>query len=106
MAWIDRVRNIAAQAEAQRDRQTATRTIDPWEVELAPLAGEPCGATERVTTQAAFDHLGLRRKDRDPGAARRLSRAMRQLGWENTRWRPQAGTYQRLRGFVRAYRTT
>jgi len=57
---------------------------------------------ERVPTYAAFEHLGLRRRERTSAAARRLARAMRQLGWQPTRFRVAPGSYQRVRGFQRA----
>jgi hypothetical protein len=59
-----------------------------------------------VPTYVAFEHLGMRGAERRSGAARRLARAMRQLGWQTTRFQLSPGSYQRVRGFQRPQAAT
>jgi hypothetical protein len=56
---------------------------------------------ERVPSFIVFDHVGLRRTERHSGAARRVVRAMRHLGWQRTRFQVKSGSFQRVRGFQR-----
>ena len=73
------------------------------EAKLAELTGElHDDGYERVPTYVAFEHLGVRGSERRSGAARRLARAMRQLGWKTARFQLTPGSYQRVRGFHRA----
>jgi hypothetical protein len=65
------------------------------------VKGEFHAGNERLSTQAVFDHLGVRRRARNTAATRRLSRTMRQLGWTASRWRSSAAAGQRIRGFIR-----
>jgi hypothetical protein len=75
---------------------------DPWEERLKDLTGELHNdGHHRVATFVVFEHLGVRGADRRSGSARRLARAMRQLGWEPARFPLTPGSYQRVRGFQR-----
>jgi hypothetical protein len=100
-SWQQQLRQMKADLEA-RHRAPPPRVPDPWEVKLAELTGEVHrDGNERLATFLAFEYLELHGGERRSGAARRLSRAMRQLGWEPARFQLSPGSYQRVRGFVR-----
>ena len=104
MSWLARLRLIKDEIDArQRTPAPPPRVPDPWEARLADLNGDVDNdGYERIATYLAFDHLGLRRCERSSGTARRLARAMRQIGWQTARFRVAPGSYQRVRGFQRA----
>jgi hypothetical protein len=103
ISWQEQLRRIKADLEARhRSPLPPPRVPNSWEARLAYLRGElHADGYERVPTHGAFDRLGLRRSERTSDAARRLARAMRQLGWESARFQPTPGSYQRVRGFIR-----
>ena len=102
-SWQQQLRLQVAEIKAAHESATPPpRVADPWETRLADLAGElHDDGYERVPTCVAFEHLNVRRSERASGAARRLARAMRRLGWQKARFRVAPGSYQRVRGFVR-----
>ena len=86
---------------AQERAEPKPRLPDPWETRLTDLKARVNDGHERVPAFVAFDHLELRRSERHSGAARRLVRAMRHLGWERARFQLTSGSFQRVRGFQR-----
>src|SRR5688500_14550197 len=98
-SWTERIRLIKEEARATYP-PPPERIVDSWEAILTTLEGEVHDGYARIPTHVVFDHLGLRRSERNSGSARRLAKAMRALGWETSRFRPVPGTHQRVRGFV------
>src|SRR4051812_17697397 len=97
-SWQEQLRKqVAAIRAAAQATAAAPRVPDPWEALLVDLkGGMRDGGFERVATCITFEHLGLTRSERTSGAARRLARAMRQLGWLTTRFQLSPGSYQRV----------
>src|SRR3954466_8841981 len=91
-----RLRLIREQLQAaSRSSTRSPPPIDDWEPRLAYLNGELHeNGSERISTYQVFDYLGLRRSDRTSGAARRVARVMRRLGWRATRFAPVRGSFQ------------
>jgi hypothetical protein len=105
-SWTEMLRQVREEVlAAQKAAEPTPRRPDPWEIPLAGIHGEIYGDQERLSTEAAFSHLNVKRSKRNSAAARRLARAMRHLGWDRARWRP-TGTGQKIRGFVRIYAPT
>ena len=100
-SWQEQLRQMKAALEA-RHRAPPPRVPDPWEVKLAELTGEVHDDGYRLAAYVVFEYLGLHGAERHSGKARRLARAMRQLGWEPARFQLVPGSYQRVRGFQRS----
>jgi hypothetical protein len=101
-SWHEKLRSIAADTRTAHQRvEPKPRPADPWEARLTDLKGEVSDGHERVPSFIVFDHLGLRQTERHSGAARRVVRAMRHLGWQRTRFQVKSGSFQRVRGFQR-----
>jgi hypothetical protein len=100
LSWHEKLRQAQARAAHQRI-EPKPRLPDPWEARLTDLKGEVSEGHERVPSFIVFNHLGLRRSERHSGAARRVVRAMRHLGWQRTRFQVGSGSFQRVRGFQR-----
>jgi hypothetical protein len=106
-SWSEQLRRAKEEIDAKRQDETPPpRVPDPWEAVLASVKGETHQDQERIATSAAFDHLGLKRFARSSAAARRLARAMMQLGWKPGRWRPAHRPHQKVRGFMRLARAS
>lgn len=89
---------LHAQVEAH------SRETDPWWLPLERLQGKTgADGIERITTQAAFDALGIPQRDRRTGACRRLARVMTELGWTAVRVRglTRGGYLEQVRGYCR-----
>jgi hypothetical protein len=96
MSLIGRLR--AAEAEV------TARNSDPWVVRLERLRGKVGDdGVERIATQALFDHLEVRQRNRGAGACRRLAQVMRELGWSPVRVRDltRGGYLENVRGYCR-----
>ena len=101
-SWQEKLRRVSMDVRTAQERaEPKPRLPDPWETRLSDLKGRVNDGHERVPAFVAFDHLELRRSERHSGAARRLVRAMRHLGWERTRFQVTSGSFQRVRGFQR-----
>jgi hypothetical protein len=102
LCWEERLRQSALEARTAQERaEPKPDRADPWEARLADLKGEVNDAHERVPSFVVFDHLGLGRSERHSGAARRVVRAMRHLGWQRARFQVRSGCFQRVPGFQR-----
>ena len=107
LSFVGLLRHLKAEVRAARAREAAPPRIpDPWEARLADLQGEVRDEVEYIASHAVFDRLEVRRRERTSGAARRLARVMRQLGWQSARFQFAPGSYQRVRGFQRAAQPT
>ena len=96
MSLIGRLR--AAEAEV------TARNSDPWIVRLERLRGKVGDdGVERISTQALFDYLEVRQRNRRAGACRRLAQVMRALGWTAVRVRDltRGGYLENVRGYCR-----
>jgi hypothetical protein len=90
------------------------RVVDPWaqilSERLNPARGHTQGyltrpetltdGTRRITSVNVATSLGLDPKDCTPATHRRITSAMRSLGWEPARWYPQDQSYK-VRGFIK-----
>jgi hypothetical protein len=86
-SWWEELQEAKAEAEAEN--------AEPWRVRLERLRGKVGDdGIERITTQAVFDILEIPQRSRGAGACRRLSAAMRDLGWApvHVRWLQRAGS--------------
>jgi hypothetical protein len=84
--------------------EESSRQRDPWLLPLERLQGNTgADGIERVTTQAAFDVLGVPQRDRRTGACRRLAKVMTGLGWTAVRVRglTRGGYLEQVRGYCR-----
>jgi hypothetical protein len=89
------------QAEIAKPR--AARA-DPWSQALRGVRGVVGDdGIERVPTQRLFDLLEVRQRARTAGAARRLAKVMRDLGWTAVRVRDltRGGYKENVRGYCR-----
>jgi hypothetical protein len=79
------------------------RAADPWCVTLERLRGDVGGdGVERISTQSAFDVLGIARQTRGSPACKRLARIMSELGWKPVIVRDARGRYREaVRGYCR-----
>ncbi len=87
-----------AKAKAQAEN------AEPWRVRLERVRGKVGDdGIERITTQAVFDILEIPQRSRGAGACRRLSAAMRDLGWAPVRVRDLTGGgyKEQVRGYCR-----
>jgi hypothetical protein len=101
LSWVERLHHVREEVlAAHKAAEPPPRKPDPWELQLAEIQGELHEGLERVSTEAVFDSLNIKRSKRNSAAARRLAAAMRHLGWERARWRP-GDTPQKVRGFSR-----
>ena len=88
-------------AAAQRTQEPN----DPWTAALERLSGIPSGdGLERISTQTLFDALELPKSARTPGAARRVAKIMRDLGWVTYKGIGLSphGSRTQIRGYARA----
>jgi hypothetical protein len=66
----------------QTREQACKATKDPWLLRLEGLKGKKWDdGIERISTQTVFDILEVPHHSRTAGACRRLSKLMRELGW-------------------------
>jgi hypothetical protein len=82
----------------------ALKPSDPWKSALYLLKVRPgSDRIERIATDALFDFLDIPPLQRTPEAAKRLRRAMVELGWTPMRVRSATarGRASRVRGYVR-----
>ena len=96
MAFLDRLKKSRAQATAPR--------VDPWRLRLERARGKiGDDNVERIATQAVFDFLEVPQKARTAGACRRLSKLMRDLGWNPIKARglTPGGFRDQVRGYAR-----
>jgi hypothetical protein len=80
------------------------KPVDPWLAALKNVRGTVGeDGIERISTQRVFDVLELRQRTRGAGVARRLARAMRELGWTLVRVRDltRGGYKENVRGYCR-----
>jgi len=101
MAWLSELKKLQAEG--------AARNIDPWRVRLERVRGQVGDdGIERISTQAVFDHLEVLQRSRGAGAARRLAKIMRELGWTPVRVRDltRGGYKEQVRGYCRDVHAT
>src|SRR5262249_901246 len=99
MAWLTDLH--------ERQAKIAGRNRDPWHIRLERLRGHVGDdGVERISTQAAFDHLEILQRSRGAGASRRLAKLMRALGWTPVRVRDmtRGGYKEQIRGYCREAR--
>jgi hypothetical protein len=113
MSWIERLglplEDPRESWLAPLDRgvaEQAARDADSWRPTLERLRGTiGADGIERVTTQSAFDALGVPQRYRKGGraACSRLSKLMISIGWSAVRMRAlnRGGWTERVRGYAR-----
>jgi hypothetical protein len=92
------------QEAKQQWAQEEQKKVEPWRVRLERLRGKVGDdGLERISTQAIFDFLEIAQRSRGAGACRRLSAAMRDLGWTPVRVRDLTcgGYKEQVRGYCR-----
>jgi hypothetical protein len=85
-------------------RTQSAQQADPWRLRLERARGKVGDdAVERVSTQALFDLLEVAQRSRNAGAARRLAKIMRELGWHpiKARGMTPGGFTDQVRGYAR-----
>jgi len=92
--------------EALRDQMRAqsAQQSDPWRLRLERARGKiGDDGVERVSTQSLFDLLEVPQRNRNPAAARRLAKIMRELGWGPIKARglTPGGFTDQVRGYAR-----
>jgi len=100
VAWLAELKNLQA--------EVAARKVDPWRVRLERVRGQVGNdGIERISTQTLFDHLEVLQRSRGTGAARRLAKIMRELGWTPVRVRDltRGGYMEQVRGYCRVSTT-
>jgi hypothetical protein len=83
--------------------QTAEQ-LDPWRIRLERVRGKTWDdGVQRVSTQSLFDFLEVQQRSRNAGAARRLAKIMRELGWSpiKARGMTPGGFTDQVRGYAR-----
>jgi hypothetical protein len=81
-----------------------TQQADPWRIRLEGARGKTGDdGVERVSTQSLFDLLDFPQRNRNPAAARRLAKIMRELGWSPIKARglTPGGFTDQVRGYAR-----
>lgn len=77
---------------------------DAWHLRLEGLKGKKWDdGIERISTQTVFDILEVPHRSRSAGAARRLAKLMRELGWHPIKARglTPGGFRDQVRGYAR-----
>jgi hypothetical protein len=100
MPFIEDLKRIRDEMRAQ-----SVQPSDPWRIRLERVRGKTWDdAVERVSTQALFDLLELPQRSRNPAAARRLAKIMRELGWHaiKARGMTPGGFTDQVRGYARS----
>jgi hypothetical protein len=92
--------------ERTRDEMRAqnAQPSDPWRLRLEGARGKIWDdGVERISTQSLFDLLEVSQRSRNAGAARRLAKIMRELGWVPTKARgiTPGGFTDQVRGYAR-----
>jgi hypothetical protein len=92
-------------ASLRQGRKQARKTAkDLWRLRLEGLRGKTWDdGIERISTQSVFDILEVPYRSRTPGACRRLSKLMRELGWSPIKARglTPGGFRDQIRGYAR-----
>jgi hypothetical protein len=87
-----------------RDEMRAQQS-DPWRLRLERARGKTWDdGVERISTQSLFDLLEVPPRSRNAGAARRLAKIMRELGWSPIKARglTPGGFTDQVRGYARS----
>jgi hypothetical protein len=85
-------------------RARSAHPSDPWRLRLERARGKTWDdGVQRISTQALFDLLELPQRNRNAGAARRLAKIMRELGWSPIKARglTPGGFTDQVRGYAR-----
>ena len=88
----------------KKSRETVQARKDPWHIRLEGLRGKKWDdGIERISTQTVFDILEVPHRSRGAGAARRLAKLMRDLGWSPIKARGinPGGFRDQVRGYAR-----
>jgi uncharacterized protein with PIN domain len=96
VAWLAELKKLHAEVAAPK--------FDCWRVRLERVRGQVGDdGIERISTQAVFDRLEVLQRRRGAGAARRLAKIMRELGWTPVRVRDltRGGYLEQVRGYAR-----
>jgi hypothetical protein len=99
MSFIARLKELRDEMRAQ-----SAQPSDPWRLRLERARGKiGDDGVERVSTQSLWDFLEVRQRDRNAGAARRLAKIMRELGWHPIKARglTPGGFTDQVRGYAR-----
>jgi len=87
-------------AEEAREQQEARYEGDPWEERISDAVSTgSLQLRERVTSAELLQMLDVPSASQGPGTGRRISRIMKRLGWEPSRWREKGGAIPR--GYLR-----
>jgi hypothetical protein len=96
MSFTDMLRRTRDEVRAKR--------ADPWHLRLERVRGKTWDdGVERISTQTVFDILEVPHRSRTAGACRRLSKLMRELGWNPIKARglTPGGFRDQVRGYAR-----
>jgi hypothetical protein len=99
MSFIADLKKARDEMRTQSAQQT-----NPWRLRLERARGKiGDDGVERVSTQFLFDLLEVPQRGRNAGAARRLAKIMRELGWAPTKARGMTpgGFTDQVRGYAR-----
>jgi hypothetical protein len=99
MPFIADLKRIRNEMRAQ-----TTQPSEPWRLRLERARGKiGDDGVERVSTQSLFDLLEVPQRGRNAGAARRLAKIMRELGWAPIKARgiTPGGFTDQVRGYAR-----
>jgi hypothetical protein len=99
MSFIADLKRIREEMRAQ-----TTQPSDPWKLRLEGVRGKTWDdGVQRISTQALWDFLEVPQRSRNAGAARRLAKIMRELGWHPIKARglTPGGFTDQVRGYAR-----
>jgi hypothetical protein len=100
MCFVDFLKKTRDEMRAQSNQPS-----DPWRLRLEGVRGKTWDdAAERISTQSLWDFLEVPQRSRNAGAARRLAKIMRELGWTPIKARgltPGGGFADQVRGYAR-----
>jgi hypothetical protein len=99
MPFIEDLKRMRDEMRAQ-----SAQPSDPWRLRLERARGKVGDdGVERVSTQSLFDLLEVPQRSRNAGAARRLAKIMRELGWGPIKARglTPGGFTDQVRGYAR-----
>jgi hypothetical protein len=99
MSFIADLKRIRDEMRAQNAQPS-----DPWRIRLEGVRAKKWDdGVDRVSTQSLFDLLEVPQRSRNAGAARRLAKIMRELGWSSIKARglTPGGFTDQVRGWAR-----
>jgi hypothetical protein len=99
MSFIADLKRIRDEMRAQ-----SAQPSDPWRLRLEGVRGKTWDdGVERISTQSLWNFLEVPQRARSAGAARRLAKIMRELGWSPIKARglTPGGFTDQVRGYAR-----